>query len=429
MTNMKEDPRREFAKWITKKLVAEGHIAYFAGGCVRDQLLGISPSDYDVATDAGPRRIREIFGEARTLMIGEAFGVVCIVGRKEFGEGRVEVATFRSDATYSDGRHPDYVTFTDARHDAERRDFTINGLFYDPLAEEVLDFVGGQRDLADGLLRCIGNATARFNEDKLRMLRAIRFAARFNLTLEEQTFEAIRRHAAEIEMVSAERVAMELRKMLVLSKRAWAAKQLWKTGLLPVILPSSLTFLWEHEQWHRTLERIDALEPPRFESALAALLLVDSEQRESVPKFFSKLDQEMVEHLRLSRDEIDATIYALKHARTLSRAKQLPWSVVQPLLVSRFAPIGLSLAIALESEEGGVVGSVAWCREKLQLPEKQLNPPHLLTGDDLQLLGLRPGPKFKEIISVMRQKQLDRELNDCEMAKAWLQQYLADGAS
>lgn len=425
MANMKEDPRREFAKWITKKLVAEGHVAYFAGGCVRDQLLGISPSDYDVATDAGPRRIREIFGEARTLMIGEAFGVVCIVGRKELGEGRVEVATFRSDATYSDGRHPDYVTFTDARHDAERRDFTINGLFYDPLAEQVLDYVGGQTDLADGLLRCIGNATARFNEDKLRMLRAIRFAARFNLKLEEQTFEAIRRHAAEIEMVSAERVAMELRKMLVLPKRAWAAKQLWKTGLLPVILPSSLTFLWEHEQWHQTLERIDTLEPPHFESALAALLLVDTEQRSSVPKFFSKLDQEMVEHLRLSRDEIDATIYALKHARTLSRAKQLPWSVVQPLLVSRFVSIGLSLANALEREEGGVVGSVAWCREKLQLPDKQLNPPHLLTGDDLQALGLRPGPQFKEIISVMRQKQLDRELNDREMATAWLQQYLA----
>jgi len=293
----------------------------------------------------------------------------------------------------------------------------------------VLDFVGGQKDLADGLLRCIGNATARFNEDKLRMLRAIRFAARFNLKLEEQTFEAIRRHATEIEMVSAERVAMELRKILVLPKRAWAAKQLWKTGLLPVILPSSLTFLWEHEQWHRTLERIDALEPPRFESALAALLLVDSEQRGSVPKFFAKLDQEMVEHLRLSRDEIDAAIYALKHARTLSRAKQLPWSVVQPLLVSRFAAIGLSLANALESEEGGVAESVAWCREKLQLPEKKLNPPHLLTGDDLQVLGLRPGPQFKEIISVMRQKQLDCELTDRENATAWLQQHLSDNAS
>src|SRR5262245_35516929 len=171
------DPQlaRQFAVEVVHRLRESGHQALWAGGCVRDQLMGQLPKDYDVATDAEPDRIREVFGKRRTLPIGAAFGVITVLGRK--GAGQIDVATFRCDAAYSDGRHPDAVTFSDAEHDAQRRDFTINGLFYDPLEGRVIDYVGGQVDLEFRILRAIGNPSARIAEDKLRMLRAVRFAA------------------------------------------------------------------------------------------------------------------------------------------------------------------------------------------------------------------------------------------------------------
>src|SRR6187431_2793035 len=171
------DPKlaREFAVEVVRRLREAGLQALWAGGCVRDQLMGQLPKDYDVATDAAPERVREIFGQRRTLAIGAAFGVITVLGPK--GAGQIDVATFRRDAAYSDGRHPDAVTFTDAEHDAQRRDFTINGVFYDPLEDRVIDYVGGQEDLTRRVIRAIGDPLARIAEDKLRMLRAVRFAA------------------------------------------------------------------------------------------------------------------------------------------------------------------------------------------------------------------------------------------------------------
>src|SRR4249920_3694792 len=171
------DHQRAFALEIAQKLRAAGFESLWAGGCVRDELLGIPPKDYDVATNATPDQIRDLFGHRRTLPIGAAFGVVTVLGPRHAGQ--IDVATFRSDATYSDGRHPDSVKFTSAEQDAERRDFTINGLFYDPVGGEVVDYVGGQQDLAGRVIRAIGDARLRLAEDKLRMLRAVRFAAAF----------------------------------------------------------------------------------------------------------------------------------------------------------------------------------------------------------------------------------------------------------
>jgi tRNA nucleotidyltransferase/poly(A) polymerase len=418
MTEVRKSLQRDFAIWITQKLSDAGHVAYFAGGCVRDQLLGIPPSDYDVATDAGPLRIRDIFGSSRTLMIGESFGVVCIQGKKEFPEQRVEVATFRSDATYSDGRHPDYVTFTDAEHDAQRRDFTINGLFYDPQQDRVIDYVGGQEDLKNKILRCIGDPDARFNEDKLRILRAVRFAARFSLELDRTTYDAMCRHAREIARVSPERIAAELRKMFILPKRAWAADLLAKSQQLSVFLPQ-LSAVIHQPAWLKTLERIENLSPPYFESTLAALLLplTSSGAMEANSQSISEY---LATRLRLSRDEIDGTLFAIHHAQTLANALEHRWSVIQPLLISKYTARALSLAQAFEREGEGTTGSTAWCEAQCQLPIEQLNPAPLLTGNDLQRLGMSPGPRFKEILSELRAKQLDGFLSNSEQAIEWL---------
>src|SRR5262245_26238906 len=185
------DPARQhaFALEIAQKLRGAGFEALWAGGCVRDELLGLVPKDYDVATSATPDQIRSVFGHRRTLPIGAAFGVITVLGPR--AAGQIEVATFRTDAQYSDGRHPDSVSFTTAEHDAQRRDFTINGLFFDPVASRVVDYVGGQDDLNRRILRAIGDPRLRLSEDKLRMLRAVRFAAAFQFTIEPATLRAI----------------------------------------------------------------------------------------------------------------------------------------------------------------------------------------------------------------------------------------------
>ena len=206
---------REFATDIVRALQQAGFRALWAGGCVRDELLNLTPNDYDVATDARPEQVRKLF--RRTVAVGAAFGVIEVVGpRGPGGEFlTVEVATFRSDGAYIVGRRPESVVFSSPEQDAQRRDFTINGMFFDPLANELIDYVGGQRDLDAKVLRAIGDATARFTEDKLRVLRAVRIAARFGFTVDPDTLRAGRAIAPEITVVSAERIAEELRKLLV----------------------------------------------------------------------------------------------------------------------------------------------------------------------------------------------------------------------
>src|SRR5690242_3802729 len=200
---------RDFAIAVVRQLREAGHEALWAGGCVRDELLGLTPQDYDVATSARPDEVRLLF--RRTIAVGMSFGVVEVLGpRSPAGPLKVQVATFRSDVSYSDGRHPDAVVYSSAREDALRRDFTINGMFFDPLAGQLLDYVGGQEDLRGRVLRAIGDPRSRFTEDKLRMLRAVRFATRFELALDPGTAEAVREMAPQIGVVSAERIAEEL---------------------------------------------------------------------------------------------------------------------------------------------------------------------------------------------------------------------------
>src|SRR5438874_117504 len=216
---------REFATDVVRRLRAAGFQALWAGGCVRDRLLGREPHDYDVATDARPEQVQQVF--RRTAAFGASFGVVQVNGPFP-----VEVATFRSDVSYSDGRHPDAVVFSSPEEDARRRDFTINGMFFDPIADQLIDYVGGERDLHDRVLRAIGDPAARFAEDKLRLLRAVRFATRFGLTLDPATADAVRAMADQIGVVSAGRIADELRKLLTNSRRADGMRLLDEVGLV-----------------------------------------------------------------------------------------------------------------------------------------------------------------------------------------------------
>ncbi|MEX2026545.1 MAG: CCA tRNA nucleotidyltransferase, partial [Pirellulaceae bacterium] len=267
---------RQFAVEVVGRLRAKGYEALWAGGCVRDQLLGLTPKEYDVATSARPEQIREIFGYKRTLPIGAAFGVISVLGPK--GAGHIEVATFRRDAEYLDGRHPSGVTFTNAEEDAKRRDFTINGIFYDPLLEKVIDYVGGQQDLENKVVRAIGDPRQRFAEDKLRMLRAVRFTATFDFALDAETLAAIQQQADELTVVSVERIAAELRRMLVHPHRKRAMELLRGARLLEVVLPEVTSQAIAASEdapqhtWENKLAILDRLIEPTVSVALAAVL-------------------------------------------------------------------------------------------------------------------------------------------------------------
>jgi poly(A) polymerase len=256
---------RELAERICQVLREAGYQAYLVGGCVRDLLLGREPADYDVATDALPERVQQLF--PGSIGVGARFGVVLVIE----DSAEVEVATFRSDVGYSDGRHPDRVVFSRSpEEDVRRRDFTINGLLMDPQSGQVLDFVGGREDIHAGIIRAIGEPALRFSEDKLRMVRAVRFAARFGYTIEPATHAAIRKHAAEVVTVSAERLRDELTKILTEGAARRGFELLDETGLLEVVLPEVSRmkgveqppqFHPEGDVWIHTLLMLEKLEP------------------------------------------------------------------------------------------------------------------------------------------------------------------------
>jgi poly(A) polymerase len=407
------DPQlaRDFAVDVVRRLREAGHQALWAGGCVRDRLLGLTPKDYDVATDAVPDRIREIFGKRRTLPIGAAFGVITALGPKNAGQ--IDVATFRRDAAYSDGRHPDAVTFSDAEHDAQRRDFTINGLFYDPLADQVIDYIGGQEDLKRHVIRAIGDPLARIAEDKLRMLRAIRFAARFDFKLEENTLAAIRQQAHELVIVSAERVAAELRLILTHASRVRGLELLAATGLLEVVLPESTVLLESSDQWSRSLAILTALDSPTFPMALAALLreLHFADPAKDVPRVVAA-------RWKLSTDELTGVEKFLREEPLIRTARQQTWPKLQRILITPRIDELLGYCAAVAKILDGQTADIDFCREKLALPAEVLNPPPLITGDDLKALGIPPGPAYRDLLEAVRDAQLTGEIGTREEALA-----------
>lgn len=404
---------REFASDVVRRLRQAGYDAYWAGGCVRDELLGLTPADYDVATNATPDQVTALF--KRTVEVGASFGVVEVIGprQRDGSMFKVQVATFRNDGQYSDGRRPDSVTFSTAAEDAQRRDFTINGMFFDPLEQRVLDYVGGQADLHAKVLRAIGDPYARFREDKLRLLRAVRMAARFGFPIEAQTLAAIQAMAPEIVQVSAERIAEELRKMLVHPARGWALHELRERGLLAAIIPELRAV--EAPLWATIVRVLETLAEPRwpdsqpvsFPLALAALL-------HTMPL---KTVSAVCLRLKLANVEKGRTEWLVKYRDTLQHAPQMLRSQLYPLLVQPGIGELLALQRTLALVAGESCAAVDWCEATLrQTPLDVLNPPPLLTGDDLLALGLKQGPQFKVILDTLRAAQLDGTITTVEEA-------------
>ena len=394
------DNLRAAAVQIVRALAGAGHVAYFAGGCVRDRLMGLDPTDYDIATDARPEQVQGLFQQA--YYVGESFGVMLV---RQHGH-QVHVATFRTDGVYSDGRHPDSVAFTDAEHDAARRDFTINGLFEDPLAEEIIDHVGGRADIEARSIRAIGDPRQRLREDALRMLRAVRFAARFKFAIEEATADAIRSAAAagDLRGVSRERIGEELKRMLIHPNRAMAAWELQYLDLDHAML----------DGMHRTAAptRLGRLpDDAPYCAALAAWLLDRSEPGDEPP-----LDRALrwSRALLLSNADQHGLCRSLQIHETLSGS----WPGLGIAAQKRLAAVPEfdTALMVLQASDREVSDDIR--RRVRELARTDLAPPPLITGDDLIGLGLPPGPAFRSVLDAVYDAQLEGGLGSRDEALA-----------
>jgi len=418
MTKPSADPQktRDFAITVVKQLQGAGYQALWAGGCVRDELLGRQPTDYDVATDATPDQIRLVFGRRRTLSIGAAFGVIIVIGPKDAGQ--VDVATFRKDAEYSDGRRPDSVAFSSPEEDALRRDFTINGLFRDPIDDKIIDFVAGLDDLKQGVLRAIGDPYQRIAEDKLRMLRAIRFATTTGFELDLATLRAIQSQPENILVVSWERISIEMRRMLVHPNRASGLRLLRGSGLLFHILPLTQSLVAEQDnapsRWDVALQVLDRLDSPKLPQVLTALLReVDSNNRPLTKQLASVCRQ-----WKLPNDETDRTVWFVKHLDEILNATSVPWPTIQRILVAPGAADLLLLAESVSNVCNMGATSVEFCREKLALPAAILNPTPLINGNDLIKHGIPSGRAFSDLLRAARDAQLEGHIHNQQQALA-----------
>lgn len=422
---MTPDAQLEFATRVVQRLVDAGYEALWAGGCVRDLLLGRTPKDYDVATNARPDQVRELFGRRRTLAVGESFGVIVVLGPK--AAGQVEVATFRTDGDYLDGRRPDSVTFCTAVEDAKRRDFTINGMFFDPLSERVLDFVGGERDLAAGVIRAIGDPTSRMQEDKLRMLRAVRFAATFEFHLDEDTATAVRSMATQIDVVSAERIAAELRRMLGHEHRDRALQLTADVDLLQQILPELQAVAERPAEWSRLLQHLRLLADADFAVALAATFAAIADTRSLNAEEAATAIDAAGRRLRLSNREITNAAWLTTHRHALRDAAGLNLARLKRTLAEALAGdlLRFDRADRLSRDEEPV--DADFCTDFLaRHTVDEINPPPLLTGKMLIQRGHQPGPEFKHVLDSVRDAQLNLEIATSDDALALGERLLAE---
>lgn len=427
---------REFAADVVRTLQAAGYTAVWAGGCVRDLLMGREPQDYDVATDAPPEEVRRLFGARRTLAVGESFGVIIVLGPRIDGrQVKVEVATFRSEGAYPDGRRPDpsQIRFTTAEQDALRRDFTINGMFYDPVREQVLDYVGGEADIKAGIIRAIGRPQDRMYEDKLRMLRAVRFASTLDFELDPNTAAAIQEMAPQLQVVSAERITQELQKMLVNRHRRRAVRLLRQLGLLAVIFPElqPVSTAADPARWSHVLDMLDQLESPGFELALATLL-------QHVPPSggAARRDRDrpgtvaaITRRLRLSNQQSDRVVWLVAHQHDLDDAPVLPTARLKRLLAHPYAAdLRKFLKADVRARQGSTEALDFVERFLSHTPVAALDPPPLVTGADLITLGLAPGPEFHSWLEQVRDAQLEGRVASREEGLALLQSLIRSAA-
>lgn len=395
---------REAAIKVIKRLGKAGHQALLAGGCVRDMLLSRTAKDYDVATSALPEDVIKLFG--RTLKIGAQFGVVMVLD----GDEQVEVATFRTESGYADGRHPDKVEFSTAKEDAARRDFTINGMFYDPIDKKVFDFVGGQKDLAKGIIRTIGTAHDRFGEDYLRMLRAIRFSTQIGFAIEDKTWSAICDLAGNITNISGERIAMELESTLVAENRAGGGRQLLESGLAESIFGGfgDNEGLFGVSVLGYLAKNID------FPLALAGLF----------SGFESEYALKAVEILKLSRNQIKHLSFLLDERGTLLNS-EMTLAELKMIAGEPYFPDLYQLQRAIQDARGQSVKPLMTIMKRVQdLEGVNLRPAPLLNGHEIISLGVKPGPTVGLVGREMYIAQLAEELKDSNAATKWVQSWI-----
>jgi poly(A) polymerase len=428
------------ARKIVQRLCDAGHLAFYAGGCVRDMLRGVAPHDYDIATSSRPEQVQELF--RRTFDVGAHFGVIVV---HEAGHD-FEVATFRSDGAYVDGRRPESVSFSSPQEDAARRDFTVNGMFFDPLGGKVIDYVGGEDDLIARRLRAIGDPVARFREDRLRMLRAVRFATVLGYEIDPATWKAVCANAAQIHEVSAERIREELVKTLVHPNRLRGFDLLDQSGLLGQIFPEfeALKSCTQPEQFHpegdvfvHTRAMVGLLPPVEVSVPLVFGVLlhdiakpptrtVDPNGRirfNGHDKLGAQMTREIMERLRFSRAEIDPTVEAVDQHMVFKDVQNMRVAKLKRFMARPGFEDEMELHRVDCTSSHGYLDNYEYIRSRQQeFANEPLIPPPLVTGDDLIALGLQPGPRFKEILEAVQSRQLEGTLTSSEAALDWVKE-------
>lgn len=445
---------RQLAHKICRRLSDAGYQAFLVGGCVRDILLGREPADFDVATDATPDRVQQLF--PNSLAVGARFGVVVVLDdAREAGPPQVEVATFRSDIGYSDGRHPDRVVYaSSAEEDVKRRDFTINALLLDPATDQVLDYVGGREDLSAGIIRAIGRAEDRFYEDKLRMVRAVRFAARFAYAIEARTFAAISKLAAEIHQVSPERLRDELTKLLTEGAARRGFELLDETRLLPELLPEVAAmkgveqppqFHPEGDVWVHTLRMIDQLPPGSSPTLAWGVLLHDVGKPPTFTppsgpngrirfdehaEVGTRMAEQICRRFRFSNHET-AQVAALvaNHMRFKDVLQMKPATLKRFVRLDEFGEHLELHRLDCSSSHGHLENYEFMQKFLRETPAEVVRPPRLLSGNDLIALGLSPGPGFKELLDAVEEAQLNGNVSTREQALEFVKQRRARDAT
>jgi poly(A) polymerase len=441
---MESSPMEKIAREVAARLRESGHIAYFAGGCVRDMVRGLIPKDYDIATDVRPEVVQALF--PRTFAVGAHFGVIIVV---ENGF-QFEVATFRSDEAYIDGRHPTAVHFSSPEEDAQRRDFTINGMFYDPVAKKVIDFVGGRADIDAKLVRAIGDPARRFTEDRLRMLRAVRFATTLDYEIDKTTWEALVANASSINQISAERIRDELIRIFMSPNRVRGSDLLDSSGLMRAILPEleAMKGVLQPEQFH----------PEGDVFVHTRLMLHLLPQEVSVPLVFAvlfhdvakpvtatvdktgrirfndhdrigaQMTEAIMRRLRFSGAEIEATVEMVRQHMVFKDAPNMRVAKLKRFMARPTFGEELELhRVDCESSHRMLDNYEFLLRKREEFANEPIIPPPLVRGDDLIALGLKPGPKFGEILEAVETRQLEGTLRTREEALEWVKREYFSG--
>jgi poly(A) polymerase len=434
---------RDTAQEIVASLQQAGFAAFWVGGCVRDFLLGREPQDFDIATDAKPEQVEKLF--AKTIPVGKKFGVIIAVEKEQ----PFQVATFRAEADYQDGRRPEKVVFANAEADASRRDFTVNGLFYDPLTKKIHDWVGGENDLRAKIIRTIGKPEERFGEDHLRLLRAVRFAAQLNFEIEVGTFSAIQKLAPKIKLISAERIRDELLKLFRPPHAKRGLVLLRDSGLLEHILPElaatidceqSPDFHPEGSVFNHICLMLEKIPAAASASLPWAVLLHDiakpvTFEREAVTgkiHFYghenlgAEMAEKILQRLRFPKKQTDEIVACVKNHMQFKDVKQMRKATLRRLLLRETFPLELELhRLDCLGSNGNLEPCVFLVEQAAELAKQPAIIPPLLNGEDLISLGVKPGRALGELLSEIRELQLADELQTPRAAKAWVKKKLA----